>query len=770
MERLTKQFYEFGPFRVDPAKRLLLRDEQALPLTPKAFDILLALVQHGGEMLHKDELMRMVWPDTAVEENNLTRNISTLRKALGESPNDHEYIVTIPGQGYLFVADVRDICGGGSVEVVVKKHTRARIIAEEEEGEDETSTDVERKQPVDAAVASSNVEFGIAKESLTETAKFQTLTTSIAESLLSAVKRRQRVATVSLAIILIGIAAIVVWKIIWSRTQTSRASQTVKLTRLTTYGRAVTAALSPDGKYVSHVMAEKGQQSLWLRQIGEAHDVLIVPPAEVQYWSVTFSPDSKHIYYLAWEKNKTDAELYRVPVLGGLAKKLIIGVFSSVTFSPDGRRIAYVKDNSSTGQSWLMVADADGTEEQVLLTRKHPDAFSYYPTAGPAWSPDGKYIISAVGKNGHFNNLVAVRLEDKTEAQLTFEIRGSVRQIAWLEDSSGLITVASADKSSPGQIWHVSYPGGEARKITNDLNDYDGVSLNRNSDTIVTVQTGQISQLWVAPNAEASHARQLASEVGTNMVRENLAWTPAGKIVYCSNASGHVDLWIMDADGGNRRQLTSDAGNNIHPTVSPDGRYVVFASDRTGAYHLWRMNLDSGITNQLTDTGDTGEVYPHYSPDGRWVAYQQGYGSLKDTVWKAPIDDGGPVQLADTVSLRPAISPDGKLIAYYFMDGEVWGLAVISSNGTLVRKFVMPPTVESRIVHWSADGSTLLYIETREGVSNIWSQPLNDAPARKLTDFDSTLLSYFDWSPDGKHLAFTHSISISDVVLLTDFK
>src|SRR5712692_4509877 len=100
--------YEFGPFCLNPLKRIVLRDGEPLPLTPKCFDILLALVEHPGEVLVKEELMESIWPDTVVEEGNLNRNISTLRKALGESPNDHRYIVTVPGRGYRFVAEVRE--------------------------------------------------------------------------------------------------------------------------------------------------------------------------------------------------------------------------------------------------------------------------------------------------------------------------------------------------------------------------------------------------------------------------------------------------------------------------------------------------------------------------------------------------------------------------------------------------------------------------------------------------------------------------------------
>src|SRR5438105_2802366 len=101
--------YEFGPFRIDGSERQLLRDGEVVPLTPKVFDVLLALVQNSGHILSKDEVMKLVWPDTSVEEGNLARNISTLRSALGERPRESQFIETIPWRGYRFMAAVRKV-------------------------------------------------------------------------------------------------------------------------------------------------------------------------------------------------------------------------------------------------------------------------------------------------------------------------------------------------------------------------------------------------------------------------------------------------------------------------------------------------------------------------------------------------------------------------------------------------------------------------------------------------------------------------------------
>ncbi|HEV8482066.1 MAG TPA: tetratricopeptide repeat protein [Blastocatellia bacterium] len=131
MSMLTRHFYEFGPFRIDAEKRQLMREGQAVPLKPKAFDMLLALVQHRGRVLEKDDLMGMLWPDSDVEESNLPLHISALRKALGESPHERGYIVTVPGRGYRFEADVEEFDNAGQ-DLILEKYTQSTILIQEQ--------------------------------------------------------------------------------------------------------------------------------------------------------------------------------------------------------------------------------------------------------------------------------------------------------------------------------------------------------------------------------------------------------------------------------------------------------------------------------------------------------------------------------------------------------------------------------------------------------------------------------------------------------------
>ena len=124
--------YEFGPFRVNPEKQVLLRDGEPVPVTPKIFETLLVLVRHSREDVSKDDLMKELWPDSFVEEANLSQNIFMLRKALGDTPEERRYIVTLPGKGYRFIAEVRSVMQDGD-DVVIASRSRTQLVVEQPE-------------------------------------------------------------------------------------------------------------------------------------------------------------------------------------------------------------------------------------------------------------------------------------------------------------------------------------------------------------------------------------------------------------------------------------------------------------------------------------------------------------------------------------------------------------------------------------------------------------------------------------------------------------
>ncbi|HSE36534.1 MAG TPA: protein kinase [Blastocatellia bacterium] len=542
---------------------------------------------------------------------------------------------------------------------------------------------------------------------------------------------------------------------------TGPAFQNTTISKLTTTGRAQGAVISPDGKYVVHIVNEAGKQGLWVRQTATSSNVQIVAPDDGSYVGLTFSRDGNYVYFVKGPKGGSIRSLYQVPVLGGTPRKLIEDVDSAVTFSRDGKRFAFVRHSPS--ESALILVNSDGSGEQKLLTYKQPDVFLQ-----AEWSPGDTVIVASTRKvSGGFRfELVAVQTSDGSEKVLGSQKWLAIGGLGWLTDGSGL--VISAVDQTPGarqlQLWQITYPEGIAKRITNDLNNYSGVSVA--SDTLVTVQADAVANLWVAPDGDAARARQITSGSGRY---DQISLAPDGRLLYISDASGTADVWLMDADGKNQRQLTSDAGLNVFPAPSPDGRSVVFCSNRGAnpvTYNVWRAGIDGSNPRQLT-SGE-GEYLPVCSPDNKWVVYSSITIGGRLSLWKIPVDGGDPAQILDRVAVKAVISPDGKWIAFQ-TSGDQPGsgpkLGIMPFEGGQPLKLLDVKLTQYR---WSADSKSILYIDDTEGVSNIWSQAVDGGPPKQLTKFTTDQIFSFDWSRDGKIMACSRGVVTTDVVLMRD--
>ncbi|MDQ3684102.1 MAG: protein kinase, partial [Acidobacteriota bacterium] len=598
-------------------------------------------------------------------------------------------------------------------------------------------------------------------------------TTSSVEYVVSEIKRHKRGATlVGVALILLlGSVSYGMYMLLRSPAPAVASFRTTKVTRVTASGKARVAAVSPDGKYVVYAEEADKRQSLWVKQMATGSAVQIVPPADVGYWGLTFSNDSNYVYYVKNEKSGGSFNnLYYVPALGGASKKLLEQVDSAVTFSPDGRRLAFIRDNLKKEETALVLANADGGGEQTLATRKAPQRFGSDLATRIAWSPDGKFIACAAGSadaSGYYSNVIAVPVAGGAEKPLTSQRWQSVNQVTWLSDGSGLAMTAMDETSAATQLWYLSFPGGEARRITNDLNRYSDVSLTADSGALVTVQTNRVSNMWVAPGGEAGRARQITS--GTSDGSGGISWTPDGRIVYGSSASGKPDIWVMDADGKNSKQLTHE-NQNYRPSVSRDGRYILFSSTRGGRTNIWRMDADGGNLRQLTD--GKANSYPHATPNGQWVVYSS-MDRGNATVWKAAIDGGQqPVQLSEPTSNMPVVSPDGKQIACFYWDegaNPPRGMMLFPfAGGAPTKRFNIGPHVGGFVIHWTPDGRAILHIGPQ--LSNIWAQPVDGGNPAQLTDFQGDQIFNFDYSIDGKWLALARGRVTDDVVLIEDLR
>jgi eukaryotic-like serine/threonine-protein kinase len=565
-----------------------------------------------------------------------------------------------------------------------------------------------------------------------------------------------------------------------NETKPAAPFEAMKITRLTSDGAAIEAAISPDGRHVAYVLRDGGRETLRVRQVATSSDLQIVPPAEATYIGLTFSPDGDYLYYitrqgrsiLQFGSNSTGT-LYQVPVLGGASRRLVTGVDSPVTFSPDGGKIAFVRAYPERGETALMVANADGSGEQRLAARPLPDVYlskGRYD-GGPAWSPDGTVIACGVG---HFDeqHVVAVSAADGSESPLGSGSWKGIGRLSWLPDGSGLVIVA-VDQRRAAQLWQLSYPAGESRRITNDLNSYTGVSIDARAHSLAAVLTDPRTQtLWlVDPSEGSARAKKITSANGNS---EIVSWTPDNRMVFTTIMDDRWNLWVVNPDGTGKKQLTNFTNNiNVRPRVSPDGRYIVFVSDMGGPRNIWRVDIDGGNPVRLT----SGEIdtWPTCSPDGRWVVYLS-FVTGKSSLLKVPVEGGGQVQLASAENfMAPSVSPDGSLVAYATRNeraGSPVKIVVIPFvGGNPVKTFELPLTANFDVpVRWTPDGRALAYVEMRDGASNVWSQPLSGGAPRQITDFKSEGIYAFDWSRDGKQLALWRGMITRNVVLISEFR
>jgi Tol biopolymer transport system component/DNA-binding winged helix-turn-helix (wHTH) protein len=762
MSKKTKRLYEFGAFTLIPAERLLLREGVPVALTPKAFDMLLVLIENKGRLLEKEDLMRALWQDSFVEEGNLSFNISILRKALGEDSKKRQYIETVPKRGYRFVADVKTLENENDDEEDI---TQTKFLAAPDKQEAHSITVSDQ---TDIGKLATNAEID---DQHTAQNGGNPISSSASQLKSSAVKESlfpKQAAFVAL-IIALAVVAFAAYKLINPPSDLNTISQSMKVARLTTARNAINATISPDGKYVVYVVDEARQRSLWLRQITTNTDTQLIPPSNVDYQDVVFSPDGNYINYF---KTGLDNEpsSYQIPILGGTPRKLIKD-FPDSAISPDGTQFSFIRQTADGEVSLSVANTSDRSEEQNLITRQQPGFLH-----SPIWSPDGKSIVCVYGniaESGRQVNLIEVRLADKSVRTITSERWKFIGRIAFLPDKSGIMTTVSDYSFGPYQVWLVSLKDGKTRQITNDLSNYGSISLTSDSKNIVAVQSDIRPFVWVLPEAQTEQAKQITSSPGTRNDYWGFSWTPDGKIVYVSTAGGSQDIWSMNSDGSNQRQLTFGEHSDFDPSVSPNGRHIVFASERSGNTKIWQMNINGENLKQLT-FGNTSDYLPQYTPDGQMVVYTSS-DTRNQTLWKISTDEkSNPVQLTRYNSTWGAISPDGNLIACWRGNEKtgIVDLVVLPiEGGEPIRTFSVSPTVKTWAeVHWTSDGQSLAYIDTIGGIGNIWLQSFKGESPRQLTSFKTERIFRFAWSKDYKQLTLSRGVETNDVVLISNFR
>ena len=544
--------------------------------------------------------------------------------------------------------------------------------------------------------------------------------------------------------------------------QKSLGFENFTVTVATQTGKAALAAISPDGNYILNVQRDKGQQSLWLRNVPTNSNTQIVPPTDDQYQALAFSPDGNYIYFVRSEKAEKNVEsLYREPVLGGDAERVVHDIRSNVTFSPDRSRIAFLRTKAQEGEGDVIIANVDGSNEKVLVKDNAQ-------MGNPSWSPDGKWIaVARFLPDAKF--VSAIWLFDSTsgEKKVLMESELSLDKPLWMPNQKALLVLSTGPSTNFNrqQIGMVTYPEGIYHAITNDTNDYPTLSLSGDGKTIATVQSQAQTALQTASWDPAKGAGQPVT-ISSRPAVTAFNWTPDNKLLL-EQENG---VFRMDADGTNRAPLVHNNAVSFSPISCDKGRYILYSApsqESSSAMAVWRIDATGGNPKQLTKGPLDSPAM--CSPDGKWVLYSSLDGG-KYLGKKIPIDGGTPTQISESLLTCGCInvSPDGKDLA--FQTQPTTGGAVVIKLldfDTLAPKKEIPrdPRAGGEI-RYTSDGLTIGYPVREKGLYALWVSPVDGTPGHQVSEFAPDRIEDFHWTPDGKTLGLLRIHFDRDVVLI----
>jgi Tol biopolymer transport system component/DNA-binding winged helix-turn-helix (wHTH) protein len=654
MALISGDVYEFGRCRLDLTQRLFTREGTVIPLAPKTFELLLFLMKAPGRAFSKQELMAALWPETFVEEANLSYQTSVLRKALGD--DGAHWLETIPKHGYRFTADVR----------IVPSADQARVEREGRRG-----------------------------------------------GLRWAGGRTKWLVAIVATSVLVVVSYLVVSR---SRTGTSERRPSVAV-RLTGYnGFAMAPAISPDGSRVAfswYLGGRGSNRDIYVKRVASAEpDRLTTSPDQDD--RPAWSPDGHLLAFVRSTSATAPTEdLLVIPATGGDERRLAtLGIpdprrrpTPGLAWTPDGRWIAIggrLAQDEPEG-IWLIAVDRD---ERRRLT----ESPAGYVDEKPAFSSDGNrlaFIRREPGKSplgGATSTVYVIPLSPDLTAtgppsRVTPE-GGFVAGHAWIPDglglvislwgSAGLVAGAGQPGTADTHLYRVTLTGRHDERIGQPERLAFGagaaeVTISR-SGRLVYASRFRDSAIWRLPLGGLTDRPVAMPLLSSPFDDHTPDYSRDGKrMAFVSTRSGEEEIWIANSDGSNPVQVTSVGGRaTTNPVWSPEGETILFDSYREGSSDLYLIRPDTREFRRLTDE-PSDEVGARWSRDGRWIYF----GSNKTgqfEVWRMAAAGGTSVRITQHGGRNPIESLDGRFL-YYAKDGvppSIWRMPTTGGEETLV--------------------------------------------------------------------------------------
>lgn len=738
--------YQFDNVRVDSQNFKAWRAGQPLPLEPKALAVLVFLLAHRDRLVEKEELLNAVWRDTFVTPNALTRVIAQLRKTLGDDVKEARYIETVPTRGYRFIAEVQMV----------------------------------EAEPIGfngAAVLSTPVPPQAAEGAVTARKEFPRFSTALLKKI--------SFTLLPLLAVFFG------W--LWWTWPAATSPMGIRHTRqiTTNSGLDLFPAFSPDGSTLIYTSLRKGHFELFLRQLAPGGRELQLTSDGGENLQPAWSPDGKQIVYHSRQRGG----LWIIPALGGLTRRLT-EFGSAPAWSPDGASIVFQSDSpvdlSQTAfgalppATLLIVPANDGTPRP--LTRPGEPGGGH---GAPAWSPDGKRIVFVCNDIG--TSSIWSVAPDGSDLKLWREDKGLFFDPVFAPDGRHLYFSSA---SGNFRLWQLpltasGQPAESAVELLNTGNALlrhmsiapDGRRLAYSSLTA----SSDLGSVMISPDTQQATGAPVLLTQDTSFRKTAQSFSPDGAILAYSvwRLGEDGEVWLMDGNGENARQLTAEpasilgwlpSGNEVALNQQVPGSKVpsgqipgdqISGGMPTSGRRLLKADVRSGQQTPLTNL-NLPTKFGRLSPDGKQIAFNVRSGGVIN-IWKAALDTGALNQLTFDPEMMgfPIWSPDGNWLAVEMKRGDDRHIALLPSDGGAAQQLTFAPG-QSWPGGWSPDGDKIAFAGQRAGVWNIWWVSRSTKRQQQITSYTApnSYVRYPAWSPRGNQIVYEYAETVGNVWLM----